>query len=96
MKERDYQAKLIDKIKSEFPGAIVLKNDSGYLQGIPDLAVFYRDKWAMLEVKATKSSSQQPNQEYYVDKFDEMSYATFIYPENEKEVFRDLQHTFGY
>lgn len=80
-----------------FKGCLVLKNDSGYLQGIPDLLVLYKDKWAMLEVKPrtpTKQSDYQPNQEWYIEMLDEMSYASVICPENKEMVYSDLQHTF--
>jgi hypothetical protein len=94
MREGRYQAGLIQRIHDEFPGAVVLKNDSGYLQGVPDLSVLHKDRWGMLEVKAHWDSPCQPNQEYYIDLFNEMSYASFVYPENEQEVFDGLQRTF--
>ena len=92
VREATYQRRVIDRLKYEFPGCVVLKNDSSILQGVPDLLVIYEDRWAMLEVKASERSRTQPNQEYYVDLFNRMSYAAFIFPENEDEVFRDLQH----
>lgn len=92
--EAKYQSQLIKNIKSRFPGCIVLKNDSSYIQGIPDLSIFYRDKWAMLEVKRSKSASHRPNQEYYVKMADDMSFSRFIYPENEEEVFCELEQAF--
>jgi hypothetical protein len=92
--EREYQRALIKTLNEMFPGCLVLKNDSAYLQGIPDLSIFYRDKWAMLEVKASWDSPEQPNQAYYIEKLDEMSFAAFIYPENEREVLDALQHAF--
>ena len=82
MLENKFQSKLIKDIKKEFPGCMVLKNDSSYLQGVPDLSIFYKDHYAMLEVKKSKNAKRQPNQEYYVDKLNEMSYASFVYPEN--------------
>jgi hypothetical protein len=91
MLERDYQAGLIKRIKRLLPGCVVLKNDSAYLQGVPDLTILYRDMWAMLEVKASPSAAHQPNQEYYVELLGEMSFAAFIHPQNEEEVLRDLQ-----
>lgn len=91
--ERDYQSDLIKKLKLLFPGCLVLKNDSGYLQGILDLSIFYKDRWAMLEVKASASSPEQPNQRYYVEMLDEMSFAAFIYPENEEDVLNALQQS---
>lgn len=91
MKERDYQAALIKKLKKLFPGCMVLKNDEQYIQGIPDLTIFYKDRWAMLEVKIDSRASVRPNQEYYVAQANGMSFAAFINPENEEEVIRDLQ-----
>ena len=91
--ERDFQAKLIKEIKQIFKGCIVMKNDSSYIQGIPDLLILYRDKWAALEVKKSATAHHQPNQEYYVELMDEMSYASFICPENKEEVLYELQQT---
>ena len=95
MLENKFQSDLIKKIKNRFPGAMVLKNDSGYIQGIPDLTVFYKNKWATLECKKSEKESKQPNQEYYVDKMNSMSFSRFIYPENQEEVLDELQQTFG-
>lgn len=93
--ERDFQASLIKELKSIFDGCIVLKNDSSYIQGIPDLLVLFNDKWAMLEVKRSSSASHRPNQEYYVDLMDKMSFSRFICPENKDEVLNDLQIFFS-
>ena len=90
MLENKFQAKLIKEIKDTFPGCIVMKNDSSYIQGIPDLVVLHDNKWAALECKKTKTASKRPNQEYYVDRMDEMSFARFVYPENKDEVMYSL------
>ena len=92
MKESDFQAKLIKEIKQRFPGCIVLKNDAGYCQGIPDLLILHNDNWAALECKKTAEAKHQPNQDYYVGKMNEMSFASFICPENKKEVLNELEH----
>ena len=91
--ERDFQSRLIKELKQMFKGCIIMKNDSSYIQGIPDLLILYRDKWAALEVKKSATASHRPNQEYYVELMDEMSYASFIYPENKEEVLYELQQT---
>lgn len=91
MQERQYQAKLIKKLREMFPGCIILKNDSSYMQGVPDLIILYSDRWAMLEVKISKDSTYQPNQAYYVSELNHMSFAAFIYPEIEEDVLHDLQ-----
>lgn len=95
MLESKFQSKLIRRIKDEFPGCIVLKNDPTYLQGIPDLTIFYENTWAALEVKKSAKAGHQPNQDYYVDKMNQMSYAAFIFPENEDEVMAELQNHFN-
>lgn len=94
MLESEYQAKLIKKLRDLFPGCMVLKNDPSYKQGIPDLVILYRDRWAMLEAKANENSPYRSNQPYYVDLLNEMSFAAFIYPSNEQEILRALQRSF--
>ena len=94
MKENQFQSKLIEDLESRFPGCIILKNDSSYRQGIPDLTIFYQDKWATLEVKKNKNAVHQPNQDYYVDQMNKMSFSRFIYPENKEEVLHELQQAF--
>lgn len=98
-KEGDYQKDIIDRIKEVLPGAIVLKNDSGYVQGIPDLSIFYGDKYAMLEVKKSEHDyihNEQPNQEDYIQQFHDWGVCSyFIYPEVDDKVFADLTRYFG-
>ena len=94
MLESQFQAKLIKELKKRFPGCIVIKSDSGYLQGIPDLLILYNDKWASLECKQSAGAKRQPNQEHYVGRMDEMSASRFICPENKGEVLHDLQQSF--
>lgn len=93
--EKDFQKDLIKELKQTYPGCIVLKNDPNYIQGIPDLLVLHEDKWAALECKQNKSAKHRPNQDRYVSKMDNMSFARFIYPENKEEVLNELQATFG-
>ena len=90
MKESTFQANLIRRIKSAFPGSIVLKNDANYIQGFPDLLILYGDKWAVLECKGGKGFHLQPNQEYYVSALNKMGFSDVIYPENEDEVIDAL------
>jgi hypothetical protein len=92
--ESKFQSDLIKELKDMFPGCVVLKNDPNYLQGIPDLTVFYNYRWATLEVKKNANASHQPNQDYYVDMMNRMSFSSFIYPENKEEVLRELQQSF--
>jgi hypothetical protein len=94
IRESKFQADLIKKLKVRFPGCIVIKQDANYIQGIPDLLVLYKNKWAALECKKSVIAHHQPNQDYYVGKMNEMSYAAFIFPENEEEVLNELESAF--
>lgn len=92
--ENKFQSDLIKELKTRFPGCIVTKLDSAHIQGIPDLLVLYKNKWVTLECKKSATAPHRPNQEYYVDKMNEMSYSTFIYPENKEEVLNEIQQIF--
>lgn len=94
MLENKFQANLIKTIKKMFPGCIVMKNDSSYIQGIPDLLVLFGSKWASLECKKTLNAKKQPNQEYYVNLMNQMSFSRFISPEVKNEVLSDLKKHF--
>jgi len=95
MAESAFQRKVIRRLRRTFPGCEILKNDAEYRQGILDLSIYWGPYWGMLEVKASKDAPLRPNQQYYVDRFDEMSFARIIYPENEEEVFAALQEAFS-
>ena len=90
--ESGIQDDIVDELRSLFPGAIIGKIE--LFQGCPDLLILYRDKWATLETKRGTESVHQPNQDYYVDLMNEMSFSRFINKENKEEVLRDLQKAF--
>ncbi len=94
MLESQYQASLVKRLAVLFPDCIVLKNDTAFVQGIPDLLLLWGDRWAMLEVKARKDAWEQPNQDYYVARLNQMSFAAFIFPENEEEILYELEQAF--
>ena len=96
MLENKFQSKLIKEIKNRFPDCIVMKNDPTYIQGIPDLMVLNNNKWGALEVKKNAKAHKQPNQEYYVNKMDNMSFARFVSPENKDQVLDELDLYFNY
>jgi len=90
-----FKASLIKELEFRFPGCIVFNLDPNTIhQGVPDLLILYKDKWAMLETKAAYNSRKRPNQEFYVNFYNELSYANFISPETEEEVLNDLQQAF--
>lgn len=94
MLENRFKTDLIREIKRMFPGCIVLHMDANSIQGIPDLLVLYRDRWAALEGKRSRTATHRPNQSYYVDLMNRMSFAAFIYPENKEDILRELQQAF--
>lgn len=95
VRESRFEAHVIDRLYKDFPGCVVVKNDSGHIQGIPDRSVFYEDKWAMLEIKSHRNAPERPNQRHYIEVMNRMSFAAFIFPENEEDVFDALQQTFN-
>lgn len=94
MQEREFQKFFIAKLKAMFPGCYILKNDPRYKQGAPDIVVLFKDKWAMLEMKKSEKANHQPNQDYWVEKLGQMSYASFVYPENESKILEELKEVF--
>lgn len=94
MLEGAKKTRFIKRLHVEFPGCVVIKNDPNYIQGIPDITVLYGTKWAMLEYKTSRNARVQPNQNFYIQQFYKMSYAAFVYPENEEDVIRDLHRAF--
>lgn len=92
--ESQFQKELMDEVRETFPGCVILKNDSSYIQGFPDWTIFYKDKWAVLEAKRDARAKKQPNQDYYVNSLNDMSFSRFVYPENKEEVMQELQEFF--
>ena len=90
--ESGFQDDLMDELQILFPGCMTFKMDQ--IQGIPDVLVLYRDKWAALECKRGTQSAHQPNQDYYVGLMNEMSFSRFINKNNKEEVLRELQEAF--
>jgi hypothetical protein len=94
--ENKFKTNLVKELKQLFPGCIITHLDPNEIQGIPDLLILYRDKWAALEGKISEDAPVRPNQPYYVDLMNRMSFAAFIYPENKDEVVDELYNYFMY
>ena len=92
--ESTFKKELTKEIETMFPGCIITHLDPTEIQGIPDLLVLHNNKWATLEGKKSKDASHRPNQDYYVEKMNNMSFSRFIYPENKEEVLDELRKTF--
>lgn len=91
--ESSYQADLVKKLRSIYPGCFIIRNDPRVNQGVPDLLVLIENQWAMLEIKLSEKSPVQPNQAHYIKQFDNMGFAAFINPDNEVDVLEDLRTT---
>ncbi len=96
MLENSFKTKLISEVEDMFPGCIIVHLDPTEIQGIPDLLVLYKNRWAALEGKKSANAPHRPNQDYYVDLMNRMSFAAFIYPENKEEVLYELQQSFEF
>ena len=92
MKESKFQHRLISEIEERLPGCIILKNDPTYIQGVPDLTILHNNRWAALEIKKQHNAKRQPNQDYYIDILNSMSFARVVYPENKEVILDELQH----
>lgn len=90
--ESGFQDSLRDELKKLFPGCMIFKMDQ--IQGIPDLLILFGKKWASLECKKSAKAARRPNQEYYVNLMDSMSFSSFISPENRDAVLDKLKSYF--
>jgi len=90
------QSAIIKELECRYPGAVVLKTDPSYIQGFPDLLFLQKNFWAALEVKRAKTSARQPNQKYWVNRLDWLSFSRFIYPSNLESVFDELEEVLGW
>lgn len=88
--ENRFKTNLNSELREMFPGCIIAHLDPNEIQGIPDLLILYKNKWAVLEGKKSANADHRPNQDYYVQLMDRMSFASFIYPENKDEVLDSL------
>ena len=95
MLENKFKQNLVKEIKEFLPGSMVLHMDPNEIQGIPDLLVLYGDQWAALEGNKSHNVSHRPNQDYYVEKMNEMGFASFIFPENKDKVLAEMKEYFS-
>ena len=93
--ESRFQSELIKELKERYKGCKVLKNDPNYIQGFPDLTILYKNKWAVLECKRSEEESHRPNQDYYVNELNQMSFSAFIFPGNKAKVLSELDSVFS-
>lgn len=89
-----FKKRLKDRLVSTFPRCMIFDLNPNDNQGIPDLLILFRDRWASLEAKGYFNSPHRPNQDYYVDLMNNMSFSSFIFPENEEQVIEQLHNHF--
>ena len=89
--ESDFQKQLRKDLEKIFPGCITKKMEPDDPQGFPDLAVWWGKHYAILECKRSVSSPKRPNQDYYVNLFNEWSFSAFVYPENKEGVLHAME-----
>lgn len=94
MRESVFQRNLKNELKERYPDCIITKMDANIIQGIPDMLILFNNKWATLEIKKNSKANIQPNQKYYVDKMNTMSFSRIIYPENKEKVLEELDSYF--
>ena len=84
------------QIRERLPECVIVKQDPNTsFQGVPDHLILCPTGWAALETKRGPNGQREPNQEYYIEKFGEMSFAAFVDPTNMDEVLDDLQQALG-
>jgi len=94
MTETTFKKKFLDRVKDRFPGCEILRGNASTQQGMVDHIILYGPHWAGLEFKKSRSAKEQPNQDHFVKRLDDMSFGAFVYPENEEEVFDALEQAF--
>lgn len=93
-RESKFQASLKKELEAMFPGCLIFKTDPTEYQGMSDLLILYKNKWAALECKRSRNATKRNNQDYYVALLDGMSFCRFIEPENKEEVLHELERAF--
>lgn len=89
--ENKVQADIVKELIAMFPKSIITVNDGNYIQGFPDITILHDSgRWACLEVKRSIDEPYQPNQEYYIQLINNMSFCRMICPENKTEVYDEL------
>lgn len=94
IRESKFERNIVQKLLDLYPGAIILKTHPNYIQGFPDRLALVGDSWFAFELKRSERAIHQPNQDYYIELLRNMSYANFVYPENEQEFLYEIQRIF--
>lgn len=92
-REGQFKTKAKKIIFKRYPGCFMHEMKCGD-QGIPDTLILYNEYWALLEFKDSEFAERQPNQAWYVDRFNRMGFSAFVYPENFDYILEQLDEYF--
>lgn len=95
MLEAEYKPLMLERLEKRFSsyGAIWWQHNDPNApksQGIPDLTVYIGGRWFLLEVKRSEKSKKRPNQDWWIEKWSQVTFCAVIFPENEEEVFHAM------
>jgi hypothetical protein len=91
--ESKFKRQLEKDILALYPDAEIVKNNTR--QGFPDITIYWREHFALVETKDECGAHYQPNQNWYIEKFQQYTPSYSVYPENKEEFLHDLQFAFG-
>lgn len=90
MLESEFKRKFKNMLEQSYPGCVLVDINPEQFRSFPDLLFLYDKFWATFEMKRTVGSAVRPNQPYWVEKLDNMSFSRFVEPGTAKEVLDDL------
>lgn len=92
MTEQQLQSNIIKWLKSKGCVVVKLQAGPGTPVGISDIVFFRESFYGFIEVKKSKTAKKQPLQQEWVDKFNDWSWARFVFPANWEEVKAELEY----
>ena len=91
MKERKFQRKIADELRTMDCVVLVVSTLPGIPVGFPDLLILAPNgKWLTLEVKASATSKFQPLQKATIAKLHGMAYSKVVHPDNWDSIRREV------
>ena len=88
--EATFQKKFVSWLRQQGCVCFKMTPGTGIPTGTPDYLCLKDGFWFMVEFKASKTSKFRPGQKEALEKYNAMSYAVAVYPENEAEIKADL------
>ena len=91
MKEADFQAKFIAKLRKLGCKCYKQQMNATTRAGTPEVIVLVGPVWIFLEFKAHKNSPKRQGQQRNIDWAKEQSFGWFVYPECADEVYNEIK-----